>query len=84
MPKQRHSQRKKQQKKRFVPAAPAQMAQDSGVAQPVKPTAPQRVATSGMPTASLVQLNTGGELMRIGILTGIIIVILVVLYFVLT
>ena len=84
MPKQRHSQRKKQQKKKFVPVAPAQAVQPAGITQPVKPTAPQRATASGMTTASVVQSDTGGELLRIGILAGIMIVILVVLYFALT
>ena len=87
--KHRHSQRKKLQesrKARNVPVASASTTPQGAVAQPVKPVTMQRTATpsAGVAASSLAQtLNIASELKRIGILTGVILVILVILYFVL-
>jgi len=62
-------------------------AQQQVVAQPDKPVAPPKVAAplAGMPTLTLARYPyVVTELRRIGILAGIILVILVVLFFVIS
>ena len=87
--KSRHSQRKLSRRKRrkgmLVSSPP--VTQQQAVAQPYKPAAPSKVAapSAGVPVLTLARYPyIATELRRIGILTGIILVILVVLFLVLS
>ena len=85
--KSRHSRRKLHRRKRrkSTLAPPAMATQQQVVTQPDKPVAPPKVAapSAGMPTLALARYPyVVTELRRIGILAGIILVILVVLFFV--
>ena len=87
--KSRHSRRKLHRGKgrKGKLASPAMATQQQVVAQPDKPVAPLKVAapSAGMPALTLARYPyVVTELRRIGILAGIILVILVVLFFVIS
>ncbi len=83
--KSRHSQRKLSRKRRRKnkPVFSPPVTQQQAVAQPYKPVAPSKVVapSAGVPVLTLARYPyIATELRRIGILTGIILVILVVLW----
>ncbi len=87
--KSRHGRRKLPRSKRGKRTAisPAMPVQQREVAQPDKPVAPPRAATpsAGVPVLASVRYPyVVTELQRIGILAGIVLVILVVLFLVLS
>ena len=87
--KSRHSQRKLSRRKRRkgTLVSPPPVSQQQAVAQPYKPVAPAKVAapSAGVPVLTLARYPyIVTELKRIGILTGIILVILVALFLVLS
>lgn len=87
--KSRHSQRKLSRRRRGKsrPVFSSPVSQQQAVAQPHKPAAPSKVVapSAGVPVLTLARYPyIATELRRIGILTGIILVILVVLFLVLS
>ena len=87
--KSRRSRRKlaRSKKKKGMPISPAMLTHQREVAQPDKPVAPPKAAipSAGVPTLASVRYPyVATELQRIGILAGIMLVILVVLFLVLS
>lgn len=87
--KSRHGRRKlpRSKRKKGMPISPIMPIQQREVAQPDKPVVPPRAATpsAGVPALASVRYPyVVTELQRIGILAGIVLVILVVLFLVLS